>query len=170
LKKYIPFFLLLILFMPLPKGFSDPDVETLWCNSYSSNRVGWTRTGSSPYLDDTDGSYIYTKLNAQTEGDFSFADLIYAGTITSVTLYLETYADDAPNDDGFYVWVYDGGSWTNEGLIQPSTNGWGTYETLSLTTKLDTDIKVNAAQVYFQFLKSGGADEAYIRRSYLYVD
>ena len=164
------FLILILVGLLFPFASVNADIENLWCNSYTSNRMGWTTTGSSPYLDDTDGSYINTKTASQTEGDFSFSDLSSTGTITSVTIYIETYANDAPNNDGFYVWIHDGSSWTNEGTIQPSTTGWGTYETLSLTTKLDTDAKVNAAQVYFTLVKIGGADHVYIRRAYLYVD
>lgn len=172
MKRKSSFTLVLILAMFLLYKFPKAhcDIENLWCNEYISNRLGWTKTGVSPYLDDTDGSYIYTNIDAQTEGDFSFSDLSSAGSIISVTLYVECYANDAPNDDGFYVNVWDGISWSQEGLIQPSTTGWGTYETLSLTSKFNTYNKINDAQIYVEFEKSKAADFVYIRRAYLNVD
>ncbi|GAG76462.1 unnamed protein product, partial [marine sediment metagenome] len=120
MKKLFPIFILLILVSFLPSIKADPDIETLWCDLYVDNRLGWTKTGSSPHLDNSDTNYISTKTDVQTEGDFEFADLSSAGTITSVNIGIECKADDAPGDDGFYVWVFDGSSWTNEVLIQPS--------------------------------------------------
>ncbi len=169
-RKAIPLLILALLVATLPSVGANPDIETLWSDSYVDNHVGWTVVGSPPYLGDTDGDYIYSKTDLTEEGDYGFADLSSAGSITSVTLYLECYGDDAPNDDSFDVYVFDGSSWTNEGNIAPSTTAWGTYETLDLSTKLNTDVKINNAQVYFIYKKSKGADDVWIRRAYLYVD
>jgi len=157
----------LLISIPIING--NPDIKILWCNTYNSNRLGWTKAGSSPYLDDTDNSDISTKIDLQTEGDFGFSDLTSSGPITSVTLYLECKANDAPDDDGFNVYIHDGNSWTNEGTIKPTSTSYN-YETLIITSKLDTSTKVNNAQIYFEYIKSKGADFLWIRRAYLYID
>lgn len=160
--------LIIILLVSFPSVFAD--LEYLPVDGFK-NRVpatDWTYSGSPPYLDGT-GNYIYTKATGAESGNYSFADGSVSGTIHSVTAYFECQADDAPNDDGFDVYLYDG-SWNNVGRILPSSAGSYANESLDVSGTLDTATKVTGAEMYTVYYKSKGANEVYIQRVWLYVN
>ena len=143
-------------------------IESLYVDGYTLVTEGWIEIGLSPWLNNDTGNYIYDKLSA-THSEFTFADLPSSGTITSVTIYFECKADDAPNDDGFNVYIYNGTSWQLVGSIKPSSTDWA-WESININAILDSVAKVNGTKLYVVMTKVGGADEVYIRKCYLYVD
>jgi len=145
--------------------------ESLYVDGFvnRSPAADWTYVGSTPYLWDTDADHIYTKTTDAESGDYSFTDSsVGSGTINSVHIYFEAKADDI-NNDNFQVWIYDGSSWSDMGNLSCPQNTYS-WISLDIGSKLDSWSKIDLAELYVVYNKVGGADEIYIRRSYLYID
>lgn len=118
----------------------------LWVNSLGTERTGWLRVGSSPYLNTQDqpANYVYSVTRKDEIGDFNFGDTSQSGTINSVTLYV--YGQRGGTIVGFVVGIWDGSSWTEYALILPTSWGW-VSEVISV---LDTWAKINGAKMYIK--------------------
>jgi len=145
--------LTILTFLPFNFPFKVPKVKaqttaTLWVNAFDNVRTGWTRVGSSPYLDakDQPTNYVYndnTVVAYQKIGDFHFPNLPTEATdVTSVTLWV--YADTASPFVYFWIYVWDGSVW-NEVTCYHGPWSWKSYD---LSTVLDTVEKVNNAKIY----------------------
>ena len=147
--------------------------ETLYVDGCSDTKTQWETMTSTPYLNNNDSSLIHEDKNASMEvGDFSFTNTATGGTdtINSVILYFECQADDGPSNDGFDVYINDGGGFTNEGNVAPTASGSYGWDTLDVSAKLDTWTKIDATTMYLDTVNIGGGDDIYVRRAYLYVD
>ena len=147
--------------------------ETLYVDGCNGAKTQWTTMTNTPYLDNNDSSLIHEDKSASMEaGDFSFANTTTGGTdtINSVILYFECQADDGPSNDGFDVHINDGGGFTNEGNVAPTANSSYGWDTLDVSSKLDTWTKIDAATMYLDTVNIGGGDNIYVRRAYLYID
>jgi len=145
--------------------------ESLYVNSYTGDLQNWDeRNAPSPYLADESTGYVHeVKSSGATEGYFGFADPSGSGTINSVTLFIECYGEDTNDLIYIYVDCLDGSGWVNEGTINIDqlTYGW---ETLNLSTRLDSWSNIQNTQIYLYYQGVGGGDDIYVRRAYLYVD
>ena len=145
--------------------------ETLYVNSYSGVRQEWTtRNPPSPYLANETTGYIHEASAASMEeGDFGFTNSgVGTGTINSVYLYFECQSDEG--DEGFDVYLDTGSGFSNAGNVTATSVGTYAWETLNVSTALDSWAKIDAVTMYLDTTKIGNGSPTYVRRCYIYVD
>jgi len=169
MKKLFPLLILIILVLFIP--FINAETESLYVDSYTGDLANWDeRNAPIPYLADESTGYIHeVKSSGATEGYFGFENPSGTGTINSVTLYIECYGDDTNDKIIIYVDCSDGSGWLMEGEIIVNQNFYD-WESLSLSTRLDSWPDIQNAQIYLYYLGIGGGDDIYVRRAYLYVN
>jgi len=140
----------------------DPD-ETLWCNSFNETNVEWTETGSLPYLDDTDGSYIESATKKAQQDEFGFVNTTHStDTLNSVYLYLEGSGNGSDTQD---VYLHNGTSWSSSfGFVFGSMG----YQNTDVSAFLDTWAKVDACLM--RIIHENAANSCTIRRAYLFCN
>ena len=130
--------------------------EWKYVDTFTSTTVGWTETGTSPYLGAVDTSnYIITKTQNAVERWFTFADTTATGGTLVVNLSIYVTTGDG-NDD--VTWGIDTtGDNTAEftGTFANPTSGW--YNTSTIAA-LDTVAEVNTARVSFTYVRSSPAN------------
>lgn len=129
--------------------------EDIYTNAFSNARVGWTRVGASPYLNDSSANYVRTKNVAGEEiGDWSFPNsAIAAGdTLNGVSLRLECNRS-AAGFETIDVYLYDGSSWYFVDSIDPSYGLWEWFS-IDVLARLNTIAKINASQVYLKSISA----------------
>lgn len=134
----------------------------LWVSALGTERTGWTRVGTSPYLNaqDQPTHYVYSIVKKAEIGDFDFQDTAETGTINSVTLYV--YGQTAIANNLFYIW--NGITWASYNPILPATWGWASIA----VPVLDTWNKINGAKLYIYHPNSTSRTD--IDAAYLLVD
>jgi len=135
----------------------------LWVSVLGTERTGWTRVGTSPYLNaqDQPTNYVYSIVKKAEIGDFDFQDTAQTGTINSVTLYVYGQAATGSGQT-FYIW--DGVTWTSYNPTLPATWGWASIA----VPVLNTWAKINGAKLYiFHFNTTARTD---VDAAYLLVD
>ena len=144
--------------------------ETLYVNGFNSVQEQWTKVGASPWLNDSDSTYIYTKTDEFWHEEFTFANGSGSGTINSVHLYMEIQGS-ALRNDFVVVDVHDGTSWNNIANLDPDNDVYQWFN-FDISTMLNSWTKIDAAKLRVQYQRSGspGTEHIYIRRAYLYVD
>ncbi|HUW43980.1 MAG TPA: LamG-like jellyroll fold domain-containing protein, partial [Bacillota bacterium] len=157
----------------------DPNQEILYVTSCTGTKLNWDNEVNSPYLDNSDASYIYEqKTGGATVGDFGFADsAIGIGKINNVTLWMECCQEDIGSTEEYMnVYINDGGGFVDDGDFYPSTSCSGNnpssafgWDSITLTT-LTTWIEVDAAQMYLEYVIMPAGDDVECRKAYLYVD
>jgi hypothetical protein len=135
--------------------------EWLDVNANDTTYTGWTFIGTQPYLDaqDQPTNIIETKSNGVIAGWYDFPATSGTGTLTvNISIYCQN--DDGAADDWADPFVdYTGaGAGSDVGDVCQHT-AWQ-YDTISLGTH--SVAEVNALRVYFNYQKSGGADEVRI--------
>lgn len=130
-----------------------------WDNSFSG--APWTRVGTQPYLSSQNEptDYISTKTDGNDEGWFDFPSTTLTGTLTvNISIYCKN--NDGVNDDyaDVYIDYTGGGSGSDVGDVAQHTTY--SYDTISLGSH--TISEVNNLRVYFNYVKSKGADDVYI--------
>lgn len=130
-----------------------PRAICLYFNSYTGGaRDGWTKVGSTPYLQYVDYAvnYIDTNVSDDATGDFGIEDTAQVGFPSTVEVSIFCMRD---TPQGYInVYVDDGGGFVNAGTITPDET-WA-WKALDVSSILDTFTKVNAAKVYFEFKES----------------
>lgn len=139
--------------------------ETLFANSMGNNVTGWTTVGSAPYLNNDTSNWVWTKTNNAKEGNFGYSDHTVLGTMSSTSLFFEAKAD---GDDTFTVELYDGSVWSSIYAIPILTTSY-TWNSINVTSFLNSLNKVDKCQVRITYSKNGNADNVYVRRSYLSI-
>jgi hypothetical protein len=135
--------------------------EWLNCNALGSTYAGWTRTGTTPYVNvkDYPSNYVYTASNGAQIGWFDFPSTTLTGTLSvNISIYCQNV--DGGGDDGADVFVdYTGsGSGINVGRVGQH-NAWQ-YDTINLGAH--TISEVNNLRVYLQYYKSSTAHNVLI--------
>jgi hypothetical protein len=141
-------------------------VEEIYTNAFSARLTGWTVTGSSPYLQNTNTDYIRTAVNLREEGDWTFPNSAGSGTINSVKLEFEGYLSTA-GCGTVEVYVWDGSSWIDVATIVFDTAY--SWKEVDVSTVLNTWAKINGAKVYVHYDR-GVAGTCYVRRLTRKVD
>ncbi len=143
-------------------------IEDAFVNGLSADHAEWLVTGSSPYLQDSNGDYIRTFSDHKLHGHFSFPASTGSGTINSVKIRLECQVSTLPEVSYIEVFIYDGSSWTALGEIWFTQTGYKYYE-LDASAKLNTWAKINACQIE---VKSHDTEAVtmYVRRGVRRVD
>jgi len=150
---------------------SGREVDTNW--------NGWTRTGSSPWLDkeDYNANYIYTSATTDKIGNFTFAD-IPAGLTwsspphttrgTGVEVRLRTWQSPLGND-AIRIYLYNGTQWKTLGTLltpaavpDPSYVSYGDRTDIDISDFLDTTDKINAAKMAIEKVTVGEPDTIYV--------
>lgn len=128
------------------------DSKDYFVNGFIDNRdPDWTLVGTSPYLSSVNypTDYIYTSTDLTLSGDYDFADPGAPETgynIVSVSVQLYCMESTATNNL-IEVFMYDGTTWqTTPGTVNPGTT-W-TWQSISLTSFLDTWTKITNAKMY----------------------
>lgn len=138
--------------------------ETLWVDGLGTERTGWTRIGSSPYLNaqDQPTNYVWTTTKRDEIGDFTFQDSIHTEAINSVTLYV--YSQSAAPAGNVDFWIWDGSAWIEYVISLPATWGW----TSIVVPVLDSWTKINGAKLYIG--QPNSANRTDVDAAYLLVD
>jgi hypothetical protein len=139
----------------------------LWVNDYDNNRDGWTKVGTSPYLDaqDQPTNYGYNATNKVLWGNFDFADSAALGTINSVHFY--AYGKCAQVGRDPTAWGWDGTTWVDFKKF-PFTTVWG-WGNIDLSEELDTWTKINGVRLYIEG-RTGQAPGTFVDACYISVD
>jgi len=129
--------------------------EYLYVDGRDTTYQEWTRSGTTPYLNAIDSNYIYSATNNKKEGYFSFADTANTPTACTVDIYAKgTYDEDLMTYGAVRIYLYDGSTWTNVGTVTLTQDTYKWY-TVNCFTKLGTQAKVNAAQMYLMSIVAG---------------
>jgi hypothetical protein len=126
----------------------------------------WREYGSSPYLHDSDSSYIRDDDDFDSEGWFSFQDMSLTSPPTSVIIEFQTRCQG----DEYFDFQIDNGTHTfgYYAIDPPSSYGWRGYD---LSGILDTVEAVNNARLRVRYrFNTGSAYDVYIRRCRLVVE
>jgi len=133
-------------------------------DSLGTQRPGWLRVGTSPYLNAiADGSYIYTNTNGDEIGNFGFQDLPYGNTgkVESCDVRLRCYQEGSLDD---YISVYIspnlGVTWTLAGNITPPASY--SFRSLDVLSILDTPTKINNAMMYLVYNRVAAPDNIFV--------
>jgi len=141
-------------------------VEEVYVNSFDATEVGWTETGNSPYLQDTNTDYIRSNITLKYESKFGFPNSVGSGAINSVKIRVEV--ETIPFELGCeaFVYVWDGASWVLLGHVY-SDNVYVWIE-FDVSAILNTWDKINGAKL--RFLSSVEDGTVYVRRATRKVD
>jgi hypothetical protein len=147
-----------------PDGIS----EYRYVDNLNNSYIQWSTSGSTPYLRDTDGDYIYTNVDNRLEGWFGFQNISGPINPGSVKLQFECRVENGGNEY-FQFQLYDGT--TTYGYYNvTSLPGSYDYKEYDVTNILNTWQKVNNAKIRLRFkFNSGSSSTVYIRRARLYV-
>jgi len=120
----------------------------LWVNGFDNVRTGWTRIGSSPYLDVQDQPNNYINGSDFNEiGDFSFEDLpAEAISVINCTIYYYGRTEISIYNR-FKLYVWNGIEWIYIGILSPGLGVWE-WKSYDLSNVLDTIEKINNAKIY----------------------
>lgn len=146
--------------LPLTGSLYDDAVD-----AFSEVDAGWTRVGTSPWLDQLAG-YIWTK-SKDTISEFSFPSFREPNCTFNYNKLRVSCKQVSGGDDQIQLWVYDGSSWIDLGEITPNPVSY-TVQLVELYTNgvIDTVAKYDACKLKMKHNATGGAGEVYVR----YVD
>lgn len=170
-SRFFPLFVTIIFISVSQTHKANGEIESLYVDDlHSSPKKTWKLVGVTPYLDFQNESYIYTNKKVIT-GYFEFQNSSKGlGTIESALIFFSCYAEDAPDDDGFELFLNNGSSWYNVGLITPFHNEWGYFEKMDVSEFLQNWGAINFANFYVSYSKVGKANNVFIRSAHLVVD
>ena len=125
-----------------------------WSHAYTPH---WGITGSSPYLDADDVSYISCNTvakNLYKEGDFDFPNSAGSpsDTINSVKLRFRDSISNLGSNNYYTAYVYDGTNWFKVADMFPAWTAFTDEADQDVSAILNTWTKINACQVYVQFV------------------
>jgi len=142
----------------LPPAWRD------WTEVPSGTSGTWLNAPDYP------SNHIYTSA-AGEEGLFPFADVPSGTTWSTVKLYLKTWQTGADGSDSISIDVtYDGHSTWNTYAVTPTfTAAPGDYKYVDVSSYLDTETKINNAQILLTKVTSGTADTIGVDHAYLYL-
>jgi len=116
--------------------------ESQYVSGFDATNDEWTKTGSSPYLDLGDGSYVNSSTKKAETGYYDFPSFSLTGSLTSVTLYLR---GTGTVTDVHEVEVYDGTSWS--GVQNISLDSTLQEYSLDISGIIDTLTKLSLCQI-----------------------
>ena len=58
--------------------------ESQYVTSFDATNDNWTKTGSTPYLDSGDASYVSSAAKKAVTGNYDFPDFALSGTLSSL--------------------------------------------------------------------------------------
>jgi len=133
----------------------------LYVDGYDESTKGWTRVGTSPYLDAIDypSSYLTVKGGNKLIGDFDFSDSGMA-TETIVNATIQLYAMNSRNGDSIEVSLWNGSAWVSLGSREaPVSWGWMTWDA---TSRLDSWDMIDGARIYLRWDPGPGSYTVYV--------
>lgn len=153
---------LLVFFISIP--IVNAEYDTLYVDGFDTTYTAWdTEDAPSPYLDNSVDNWIHEeKTSGADEGYFSFEDVTVDAIITNVTIYIECYGDDTNDNLNVYI------NGVNRGTVTVDQTSYG-WEILNLDAVLTSEVLVNNANLWLEYIGIGGGDDIYVRRAYLYV-
>ncbi len=134
-------------------------------DGFTNTGNAWTKTGSSPYLSADDGAnYITTATDGADEYWFTFADTLETGIGFTVAMSVDFDAGDGGDDCKWYI--------DTTGDNTPEFSGQFNNPTTSVMSTgtiagFDTASEINAARVWFEHSRLGGAQTITIDHAYL---
>ena len=141
--------------------------ENISVDGFKNNVTAWIETGSSPYLSNDDGAnYIATSSNGADEYWFTFANTTNTGSGYSVKMYVDFDAGDGDDDCNWYIDTTGDNTAEFSGTINnPTTNVANT----AVISGLDTQAEINAARVWFEYVRSPPGNDIIIDYAYLNI-
>ncbi|MBN2066893.1 MAG: hypothetical protein JW744_00310, partial [Candidatus Diapherotrites archaeon] len=160
-------------FLEFDRIIDAPDSNNFYVNAFDATATNWTqRTGTSPFLWDTDVDFINTILQNKTDSFYGFWDLPAAATaVSSVILYIESTQGAGEDDTVTFSLQATGVALFTAATITPLNTGYSWQNSGELAATLDTVAKVNSAEMQIVSNKVGSSFTSItLRRAYLYVD
>jgi len=146
-----------------PSMESDTDYHYVDGN-YTGN--AWVEVGDAPFLNaSNDGSYIYTKTHLAQTCNFTYENSIYPLGVTVTAILLKTRAEGDGNDE-YIIHLWDGSSWHTQTFMPTSPYVWNAWD---VTAILNSKAKVDGAETYFHYEKSGKTNDLFIDVSLLEI-
>jgi len=142
--------------------------EYLWVNAKTSSYQDWTKSGSSPYLNDNDNNYIYENVDNHVEGWFSFQNISTRIDNANVKIQFQSYCQNGGNE--YFQFAVDNGTATSPYINITSLDGSYAWKEYDVSDLLRTSQAIDNARVRIRYkFNSGASDRVYIRRCRLYV-
>ena len=139
----------------------DVQQLSLYVDGYDVSTKGWTRVGTSPYLDAIDypTSYLTVKGGNKLIGDFDFGDSgMTTETIVNVTI--QVYALNSRSGDSIEVSLWNGSAWASLGSREvPVSWGWMTWDA---TPRLNSWGLIDGARIYLRWSPGSGSYDVYV--------
>ncbi len=122
--------------------------ECLPVDLFDTTIDGWTRVGSTPYLDTWSWSdYVYSNTDGAETGDYGFQNTTYTNPIKDAVIQVRVKSVSG-NNDKVQVWVWET-TWHLAGVITPDEVDQ--IYTLDVSGIIDTPSKVNAAKIRLEY-------------------
>lgn len=139
-----------------PLTTAPAEYSRLYVDGLGADKTGWSTIGSTPYLDAVaDSSYILTKTDAAEHGYFSFENT----ALTFDQVLFELYALGDGGDSVVVHISHDNWSTETSFTLVPDTSY--SWKTQDVSAYLDSQAKVNSAEMYVVYSKSGKANYIY---------
>ena len=150
-----------------PSPAPGVDTEILYVNSFDWQYAEWIEVGSEPWLQDSDGDYIYTNVNYYFEALFGFEDSSLTDQIDSVHLYLEMKGS-ITRDDYIGLSIWNGTDYYPY-YQDPDSDSY-TWYPFDISVHFKTWESINGAELALAYYEDGsGAQNIYIRRALLNI-
>ena len=120
----------------------------LSANSSPANAT-WTASGTTPYIDATDASYVTTSTKNVVTEIFTFEESADLGTITSVIFSIRANSDDGKGDITIEYSPDNGSNFPASDSHINFTAAYETRNSVELITTFDTWAKINLAAARF---------------------
>ena len=145
-----------------PSGGTGTDI--LYVDNFDATWSQWNlNSGSSPYLDAIDSSYVADNQASARVGTFTFADTsVSSSYITSVnvSIYTKQTDSDTPANERVTIALWDGTSWNSLGYVVPATTyGWIIKDATAI---LNTITKINGAKIYLNHSRIDNSGTVYV--------
>jgi len=133
---------------------------------------GWTKTGSSPYLNAADypRKYINSSVASDRIGNFTFQDVPIGFTPGKVTLRLKTWQTGGDGSDYLKIYLYNGTKWQTYTVTPTSTSAPGDYKEIDVSNFLKSEAAINAAKMALEHVVVGSADTIGVDHAYILVN
>lgn len=164
--------LMFLLVMPMffPYAYGTEYYEISYVNALDDNWLEWVEVGSDPYIDDSDGSYIYTKTDGADHGSFTTPDYTN-GTFVQVWLYVEMKCDVSTRNDEAEIRINDGNDVeVYQQDVDATVYTWYSFNASS-GDGIHTWTEFNNALFWFTYDRIGSptTEYIYVRRAYMNV-
>ena len=150
------------------------DEEYLYVNGHDGLSGNyWSKSGTSPYLGNSDSSSIHHNGNGQTQGWFSFEDLtgLKATDAASKSVVIEFECLCSNYGDDYFEFRVDDGTQIHGPYVVNNLDGWYSWKTYDISSIINNLEEINDIKIEVSYRQNGGgSSDVYIRRARLLID